>query len=325
MAQHKPDPPGSSKDRTEPREPTGGHPGPGEHGSAPQAARLRVRDVMSRQVSTLRASEELALGELLKKFRQVQHLPVVGANGRPTGMLTRMDVLEEALHTGRERWVRVRNLMSSPVASISENEELPAAARAMRGARLHSLVVVDASGCMVGILTDGDLLSAMAGEQVSAPGGPWELPVDALMTPGPLALGPDARLDEAAWTLIYAGVRHLPVVEEGDRLVGIISERDLRQRLGGTSREWPGAAREVLAERLGEVMTPDPLTLRSGTPLARALELFTDERVGAIPVVDEDRRLLGILSYIDLLRWLRGALDGVRAPEREGGEPLPPH
>ncbi|HEX5746284.1 MAG TPA: CBS domain-containing protein [Archangium sp.] len=322
MAQDQTDPPGSGPDGTESSHE---RPEPGEHDSAPRPAQLRVRDVMSRNVSTLRVSEELTVEELLKKFRHVQHLPVVGANNRLMGMLTRMDVLEEALHSGRERWIRVRNLMSCPVQSISEDEELPAAARAMRGAHLHSLAVVDASGSMVGILTDGDLLSAMAGEHVPAPSGPWELPVDALMTPEPLALGPDARLDEAAWTLIYAGVRHLPVVDEGDRLLGIISERDLRQRLGGTAREWPRAAHEVLEERVGEMMTPEPLFLRSGASLGRALELFTDERVGALPVVDEDRRLLGILSYIDLLRWLRERLDATWARGREGGEPLAPH
>jgi CBS domain-containing protein len=60
-----------------------------------------------------------------------------------------------------------------------------------------------------------------------------------------------------------------------------------------------------LEARLDEVMTPDPLSLRSGAPIAQALELFTDARVGAIPVVDQQWRLLGILSYIDLLRWLR--------------------
>ncbi|WPB73379.1 CBS domain-containing protein [Archangium violaceum] len=324
MAHLTQDPPASGTDQTESsREHSGDLPETGEHGSTPGVAWLRVRDVMSRKVSTLRACEELSVEELLKKFRHVQHLPVVGANSRLLGMLTRMDVLEEAIHSGKARWVRVRNLMSCPVQCISEDEDLSAAARAMRGAHLHSLVVVDASRRMVGILTDGDLLSAMAGQHVSIPGGPWELPVDALMTPDPLALGPDARLDEAAWTLIYAGVRHLPVVDEEDRLMGLISERDLRQRLGGTPRQWPRAAREVLEERLDEVMTPDPLALRSGTPVARALELFTDDRVDAIPVVDEDRRLLGILSYIDLLRWLRERMGGVRTQEQEGGEPLP--
>jgi CBS domain-containing protein len=319
---------------------TGGIPEPEEHGrkegpkrprevsrqetSVPLAARLRVRDVMSPKVSTLRADQALALDELLGKFRQVRHLPVLGANDRPIGMLTRMDVLEEAL-SGRERWVRVRDLMSCPVKSISENESLPAAAQAMRGARIHSLPVVDENGRMVGILTDGDLLSAMAGERLSAPGDPWQLPVDVLMTHEPRALGPDATLDEAAWTLVDAGVRHLPVVEEDGRLVGILSERDLRERLGGKAREWPHAAREALEERLGNVMTPDPLALRTGTPVARALELFTDERVGALPVVDEDGRLRGILSYVDLLRWLRERPAGSRAEEREGGAPLPPH
>ncbi|MFY0583214.1 CBS domain-containing protein [Cystobacter fuscus] len=70
-------------------------------------------------------------------------------------------------------------------------------------------------------------------------------------------------------------------------------------------------------------MTPDPLSLRSGTPVAQALEIFTDERVGAIPVVDEEGRLLGILSYIDLLRWLRERPGEAR--KQEGGEPPSSH
>jgi CBS domain-containing protein len=286
-------------------------------------SRLRVRDVMSQQVSTLQASEELALEELLKKFRHVRHLPVIAVNGRLVGMLTRMDVLEEALLLGGARWVRVRDLLSCPVKSISENEGLPVAARVMRKAHVHSLPVVDASGRMVGILTDGDLLSAMAGEHLCAPGDPWELPVDLLMTHEPFTLGPDATLEEAAGVLIDADVRHLPVVDDDERLVGILSERDLRERLGGTAQEWPRAARQALEERLGDVMTPDPLSLRSGALVAQALEIFTDERVGAIPVVDEDWRLLGILSYIDLLRWLRERPGEAR--ERESDSPPPAH
>ncbi len=322
MASHHQEPPGSGPARPEStREFIHGTPQAGEHASVPLTSRLRVRDVMSPKVSTLHASEELALEELLKKFRHVRHLPVIGANSRLVGMVTRMDVLEEALVLGRQRWVRVRDLMSCPVESISENESLPVAARAMRKARVHSLPVIDESKRMVGILTDGDLLSAMAGEHLSVPGDPWELPVDMLMTHEPFALGPEATLEEAAGVLIDADVRHLPVVDEDERLVGILSERDLRERLGGGAREWPRAARQVSEARLGEMMTPDPFSLRSGAPVAQALEIFTDERVGAIPVVDEDGRLLGILSYIDLLRWLRERSDEAR--EREGGEP--PH
>ncbi|MFY0583215.1 CBS domain-containing protein [Cystobacter fuscus] len=237
MAPHHPEPPGSGTARPESTpEFTQGIPKPGEHASVPLTSRLCVRDVMSQKVSTLHASEALPLEELLKKFRHVRHLPVVGANSRLVGMVTRMDVLEEALLLGRERWVRVRDLLSCPVEKISENEGLSAAARAMRKAQVHSLPVVDASGRMVGILTDGDLLAAMAGEHLSAPGDPWELPVDTLMTHEPYTLGPDATLEEAAGVLIDADVRHLPVVDEDERLVGILSERDLRERLGGGAR-----------------------------------------------------------------------------------------
>jgi CBS domain-containing protein len=52
-------------------------------------------------------------------------------------------------------------------------------------------------------------------------------------------------------------------------------------------------------------MTPDPISIRKGTPLADALEILTVERVGALPVVDDMDEVVGILSYIDLLAWLR--------------------
>jgi CBS domain-containing protein len=74
-------------------------------------------------------------------------------------------------------------------------------------------------------------------------------------------------------------------------------------------------------------MTPDPITLGPGATLAAALELFADERVGAVPVVDEVERVVGIASYLDLLGYLRvrEAREAAAAPPSRGAPPpVPP-
>jgi CBS domain-containing protein len=60
-------------------------------------------------------------------------------------------------------------------------------------------------------------------------------------------------------------------------------------------------------------MTPDPIFVRAGSPLADVLPAFADEGVGAVPVVDEGDRVVGIVSYVDLVRFLR---DRAASPAR---------
>jgi CBS domain-containing protein len=135
------------------------------------------------------------------------------------------------------------------------------------------------------------------------------------MTRSPLVSSPEVPLGEAAATMARAGVRHLPVVDDEGRLVGILSDRDLRERLGSEPSEWYPSAVTSLSDTVGEAMSHEPIALIAGTWLEAALEIFADEGVGAIPIVDEDERVVGILSYVDLLSWLGRAGARARAAE----------
>ena len=130
-----------------------------------------------------------------------------------------------------------------------------------------------------------------------------DVPVGQIMTPRPAAVAPDDSLGHAAGVMVEGGFRHLPVVDEDDMVVGVLSERDLRTRLGTELERFADAARDVLAEEVAGVMRPDPITLPSDSTVRDALELLADERVGALPVVDGDR-LVGIVSYLDVLGYL---------------------
>jgi len=146
-----------------------------------------------------------------------------------------------------------------------------------------------------------------------------DVPVEKVMTHNPAVVEPESTLSEAAEALLQGGFRHLPVVNGEGRPLGMISERDLRARLGTDLYGFTRATVEALSEPVSGVMTPDPISVKAGTRIGAVLDSFADERVGALLVVDEADRITGILSYVDLLLWLRDHPAG-----GTGGETLPP-
>lgn len=151
-----------------------------------------------------------------------------------------------------------------------------------------------------------------------------ETEVKTLMTGQPISIEPDAPAIAALDLMIDHGIRHLPVVDGNRRVVGVVSIDDLRAALPGTvslrvppTREDRQAADGIA---VGEVMTYAPFTICYDAPLEEAARCMAEERVGCLPVVDEDGRLDGILSETDLLHALTTMLWSER---RGSGEALP--
>ena len=114
---------------------------------------------------------------------------------------------------------------------------------------------------------------------------------------------PDETLREAVFKMNDHHVRHLPVVEDG-YLVGILSERDIRLHAIPVGRDVD-AHMLRLDDPVSEVMTESPIVVAPDLELNALLDLFLEEKVGAVPVVSDDRELLGIVGYLDLFAFLR--------------------
>lgn len=132
--------------------------------------------------------------------------------------------------------------------------------------------------------------------------------VERVMTLNPAFAHEDSTLSEAAGTMVDGGFRHLPVVDSDLRVVGMLSERELRAKLGVEAERFPEGSRDALEERVGAAMRPDPITVGAQTPLGDVMAILENERIGALPVVDDDERLVGIVSYVDVFRFLRERL-----------------
>lgn len=100
-------------------------------------------------------------------------------------------------------------------------------------------------------------------------------------------------------------VRHLPVVDGQNRLVGMITDRDIRSALPYELAKGGGDAgeRDKYAHlKVGDAMSTDLLTVSPSHTLQDALLLLEKKKVGALPVVDDDNKIVGILSVRDLMR-----------------------
>ena len=149
------------------------------------------------------------------------------------------------------------------------------------------------------------------------------------MTQKVITVDQEASIFDAQELLVKNKIRHLPVIDKDRRLIGIITDRDIRSALPYNYLKEPCSEAEM--ERVGkhkvkDIMTKDPITVSPTYTIQDALLLIQNSKVGALPVVDEDHKLKGIISVRDLLRAFinvlgigqPGTLLGVLVEEKVG-------
>jgi CBS domain-containing membrane protein len=128
------------------------------------------------------------------------------------------------------------------------------------------------------------------------------------MSGSPISIEAHASALEAHDRMVEFGIRHLPVLDEERHVVGVLSIDDLRAALPmPLSMTAPCPPEELESARewqVGDVMTYAPHTIGEDATLGDAADCMADHRIGCLPVVDGEGRLLAILSETDLLRAL---------------------
>lgn len=130
--------------------------------------------------------------------------------------------------------------------------------------------------------------------------------VSDIMTSDPLSVEMREGLERAVQLIEKAGVRHLPVLEEG-RLRGVISQRDVlgtdRWYARGPARERPAGDRS--SRRISDLVSESPVTIGPDEMAVAAIELMLQKKIGCLPVLRDDA-LVGILSEYDVLEAFAG-------------------
>lgn len=123
------------------------------------------------------------------------------------------------------------------------------------------------------------------------------IPVRDVMTPDPTAMRPEAKVAEALTEMKLGSIRHLPIVDQEERLIGLVTQRDLI------------AATDDLERPLRAIMRTDVKTVSPETPAHEAAYLLLRFVIGCVPVT-EGRRLVGIVTESDFVGVAYRALGG---------------
>jgi len=122
---------------------------------------------------------------------------------------------------------------------------------------------------------------------------PSKLRVEDIMTTDVYTVGPEEPVDLVGKIMQWKTVRHVPVEDRSERLVGMLSCFDVLQYLGSRNE------REEIVT-VAELMSPTPPTVGPEAPIGVALELMREQQVDALPVLHE-QRLVGIVAERDFI------------------------
>ena len=128
-----------------------------------------------------------------------------------------------------------------------------------------------------------------------------------IMTTALVTACPDDLVDATLYDMKLARIRHLPVVDDRGRLVGIVSDRDVLLAMG---------AAETKNVYLRDIMTRNVETVSEDATAATGVALMLRKRIGSLPVVGDEGQLLGVVTETDFLRVAHSLLsDGSESAE----------
>ena len=141
--------------------------------------------------------------------------------------------------------------------------------------------------------------------------------ISKFMTKDVVSLSRDTDIAEARKLMIRCRIRHIPVTRSDNTLIGIVSDRDIRSAMPSKYFHDHGIKEMESARATGvsvqDIMTKDPISVSLSSTIQDSLLLIEKTRVGAFPVVDENLKVVGIVSDRDLLNAFIHVL-GIKEP-----------
>ena len=272
-------------------------------------------------------------------------LPVVDGDYRIVGIITDGDLLRHAQLPARlglygrippdllrdqfislaASAINAAAIMTDPVVTVAADDNLRSLVTKMNLHDLKRLPVVNAENHLVGLVTRLDLLRTLEYHGLGAGPVQQERPregssIAELMNASPPSVMPEATLEEVVRALELSHQQRVLVVDGSRKVIGIISDGDILRR--SQDRENPGLLQRLRgivtgepaiddgllnqAEKAADLMTMPVFTVRAQTPLDEALRLMLRHQIKRLPVVDNDKRLIGLLGRSSLLNGIVG-------------------
>lgn len=280
---------------------------------------MKAKDIMSSPVVGIRATEPISHAKNMLIRYKVSRLLVMD-KGEVVGMLSLHDIAE-GLTQGGPIWRRreidqipVSSFMHKGVISASPNSGLDKIAQMMIKNGISSIVIAEGNR-PIGIITKTDLVKHFS-DALSG-----RLKVVALMTPDPVIVNRKHSISRVIELMGRRGIKRVVVVD-GEKPVGIISERDVAfaqldvpwmgprvsevrytRRLEKGGRPKARYVKKIALLTAEEIMTPHPITVDIYADVSDAARLMLNNGISGLPVTSNDE-LKGIITKTDIVRGI---------------------
>lgn len=242
----------------------------------------------------------MRIGEVLPKLSElkIRAAPVVNDDGVLIGILSYKTVLTKGV--GRD--TKVSTVMDPPYA-IESSESIDRTIALMVSWKARDVSIVDRIGKVVGYISRAIILKYLLDHHLI----PNEN-VENIMSSPAVVIHEQESIARARWLMLKNAFSRLPVVNEFNRIVGVITLSDIVERLyriklsRRKGYEWVESEESFLAASVSDFMSSPPITTHVGSSIVSALELMLSKGVSGLPVVTEDGHVVGVLSGIDILR-----------------------
>jgi acetoin utilization protein AcuB len=130
--------------------------------------------------------------------------------------------------------------------------------------------------------------------------------IENLMNKKLVTLSMDSTLSEAKEVFEKQKIHHLLITDDDGLLAGVMTDRDLYKNLSPTAGTNQETHRDtaLMQKKLHQIMARDLITSQAQLPLNEAVLLFYDNNISCLPVIDEQNKAIGIITWRDILKVL---------------------
>jgi CBS domain-containing protein len=268
-----------------------------------------VQEIMTKKVISCLPAATLSEVQELMLEQRVGRILVVDSNNQDIGIISEKDLVNFLITDKSRRGlqeIRAEEVMSKGLITVKAAAPIAEAAKTMITEKVSSLVVKD--GQLEGIATKSDVVMYLAGMAIG------ERSVRDFMTTNPMTMSASQPIFLAVELMSQHKISRMVVVDQEHKPIGIITLTDLAiaSSLLGPARlsveRKPEFAKGIKyatsIHRLttGDIMTKHPLCVNQNTDLTSSAKLMTRHGISGLPVIEDDGKLVGIITKTDLTR-----------------------
>ena len=263
--------------------------------------------LFSRQTVSITTKESVLNAAVLMKNRNFRHLPILAESGKILGILSVQDIIDSlnltlqasisAEDVKKSLEIPVERIMTGQPVAVEPGDGLREVIKKFSFYNVGALPVVSMTGVVEGIITLRDLVNLMGMSS-----SPLNAQISEIMSSNVTTVAPSSSLAEAVRLMSERRVRRLPVVGDGEVLLGVLTNKDVLRhtvRILGAGPNPSGFDR-----RVSESMTADVITISSEDDVRVAANLMTTFGVGGLAVTTVPTGKIALVTERDLIRSL---------------------